>query len=209
MELFEIVIVLTGILVFYPGFMAEYPRYALLILVVILFETILTHYSSVFFGSNILVYNIYSQILIGLYSVVVVKEIRAMGMNDLCFKLFISLWVGVVSFRWIFFSSYMKVDIYSYVFGMIIVVFAISFLLNKQVVSANVDCLREPFFYLGVGVSLFFFSSFVLLLLLNSIVVNSMNAGFYQEILEYANLVLSLGYLSSGLCIIYRLRLAR
>lgn len=209
MELFEIVVLLAGILTFYPGFINAYPRYALLLIIVVLFETIITHYSSIVFGSNILVYNVYAQILIGLYAAIVVREMNVMALNIWYFEMFIAIWIGVVLLRWIYFSSYLKVDVYSYVFGMTIVVVAMLFLLYKKVVNADFDCFKEPFFYLGIGVSLFFCSSFVLLLLVNSIIANGDNAVFYQEILEHANLILSIGYLSSVICIIYRLRLTK
>jgi hypothetical protein len=129
-------------------------KFRLFIIGCVIFELVLGKLSKVIFQNNYVVFNFYSLYcsIFYFYFFYPFAQVRYRRLLETLLVLFIVF----VVWNMTFYQGVLQLNNYSYVFGILIVLFAIAGYLKDAVDHSTVRIVFQPEFYLGVGILLFY-----------------------------------------------------
>jgi hypothetical protein len=171
--------------------------------IVFLFEIFIEHFWSVFYKSNIVIYNLFAIVCCYYYQFLFNNNLKNSGdTNYKTIKLLSLIWLIFAISRYIIYFSLKTIDIINYNTGMIISsLLILKYFYTLMLKNKDVQVLKNPYFYFGVGVLIFYCSSFPIITFMNYLITNEHAKNAYSKLLQIGNIFLSLGYLGAAICI--------
>lgn len=166
---------------------------SVLLFIVWLLETVLSKFYGMFYQNNIVLYNIFTHVVIVIYFYIFRNG-----------KLFIKPLLPII-WALIFtvvnsFYSWKGLFIQSYLIGLTLTLFFILNYFRNSIFSTELNAVfRDYKFYLGLGILLFLSCSFPMLYFWNSLTVSGGAKGIFMKLLQTGNIFLSLGYLAASI----------
>ena len=109
--------------------------------------------------------------------------------------------VWLISSCLIFIFSDIKLEVKPYYLGMALSTFLVLAYFYHLTYKEKFRSIKsEAIFYLGIGILLFVFSTFPILVLLDTVIMNLEYSDIYLKLLQYGNVFLSMSYLAVVLC---------
>ncbi|MCB0646714.1 MAG: hypothetical protein KDC49_08625 [Saprospiraceae bacterium] len=175
------------------------------LLIAVAFELFITFYwrdwdfaDQKYFENNLLPYNVFGLICASYYIFVFFPFIQ--DKFKLPLKIGIALWL-LISVYWLTKYGWINVNYAHYISGMAIAMILIFNYLYRLVYKESHTSLKNnAYFYLGLGVLIFMFTSFPILFFINYFVMDESRSDFYAIILKYGNIFLSSAYLGAAIC---------
>ena len=175
-------------------------HFLIFLLIVNLFDLIISYFIAKNYKSNVFVTNIYACLCISFYWFFFMQELLKKSLKNKLKMLFI-LWLIFGLIRVFILDSFYSIDFITYDIGMFIVSYIIfKFLYQIIIYSFQIPKILYKVI-LGFGILLFFTACFPLITLSNILIINEEVTEAYQDLLQIGNIFLSLGYLGAAICI--------
>lgn len=193
-------IAFVAILMMQPVKTTKLPFLVVFLFVINFTELFLIYYWIDRTGNNVIIYNLFSTFCVCYYLMVYLHHFY----NRPWIK-----YIYFVSGIWFIFSIWsiydnfnkLVINALSYNLGLLIVIgLIIKYFYDIIYIEEYRSIKRDPLFYLSLGISLFYVSSFPILNFMNVVILSEGTLSIFATLLKIGNVFLSLGYLGAVLC---------
>lgn len=190
----------VALLILQPVKASKIPFLVVFLFIVNFTELFLIDYWSSKFGSNVLIYNIFSIFCVCFYFLVYIHHFKHLPWIKYI-QLLIVIWFSFSI--WLIYYNFNKlvINALSYNLGLLIVIgLIIKYFYDIIYIEEYRSIRKDPLFYFSLGISIFYVSSFPILNFMNVLILSDEAVAIFAQLLKIGNVFLSLGYLGAVLC---------
>lgn len=176
------------------------PFFSAFIFIVVFFEFIFEPLWTAAFNNNHRIFNIYA--IVGTYYYMFVFMYRKWSRErNYGLLLIVSGWIIYSISRLVFPQHENAIDALNYNVGMgLVSFFILDYFYSVLYRETYNNIFRDPYFYFGLGILMFYAASFPIITFINVLVINEDMNMAYSNLLTFGNIFLSLAYLGTAIC---------
>jgi len=173
------------------------PYFLLLLMTLFFGETIIGFIVALLYSKNIIVINILCHLTILWYYFIYRRHLEIQYFNYV-----IGIWLVFTITNFLLYDRINYLITTSYIFGLaIITIVALKYIYTKITDLRNNKLWSDFRVWLGIGITLFFFTSFPVLLYINEMIISNKDYTPFYNLLYAGNIILSISYLCSSIVI--------